>query len=157
MVLKTQQLITQLMPTLVGDQVPIAADALNQLQLWTQGLWGHPIQLVQDSATDSGDTTAATVPMEPTTTGSRPRGTELGRPAGEQLQGEVPLSLGEEDMPGTETEDELRHIARRRRSATRSDPATQPVVEEDSGDPGSEAASRTSHRQRGFHAAMSDD
>ena len=49
MVLRAQQLLTQLMPTLVGDRVPIAAEALNQLHQWSRGLWGHPIQLVRDS------------------------------------------------------------------------------------------------------------
>ena len=99
MVLRAQQPLTQLMPTLVGDQVPIAAEALNQLQLWTRGLWGHPVQLVRDSGTDSGDSTAATVPWIPT--GSR-RGTNRGKEGREAQDG---CSLDTEDMPGTETED----------------------------------------------------
>ena len=65
MVLRAQQLVTQLMPTLVGDQVPLAAEALSQLQSWTRGLWGHDIQLVGDSATDSCGSLADTVAMEP--------------------------------------------------------------------------------------------
>ena len=84
MVLRAQQLLTQLMPTLVRDQVPVAAEALNQLQTWTQGLWGHPIQLVRDAGTDSGDFAAATVPWsppQPLPLGEQPEGMGLWRPA----------------------------------------------------------------------------
>ena len=51
--LRAQQLITQLMPTLVGDQVPVAAEALGQLQQWSRGLWGHDVQLVGDTGPDT--------------------------------------------------------------------------------------------------------
>ena len=54
MILRAQQLVTQLMPTLVGDQVPLAAEALGQLQSWTRGLWG-----------DSAGSMADTVPWHP--------------------------------------------------------------------------------------------
>ena len=65
MILRAQQLVAQLMPTLVGDQVPLAAEALGQLQSWTRGIWGHDIQLVADSATDSCGSMADTVPWHP--------------------------------------------------------------------------------------------
>ena len=34
------------MPTLVGDQIPVAAEARQLLQGWTSSLWGEPIRLI---------------------------------------------------------------------------------------------------------------
>ena len=104
MVLRAQQLLTQLMPTFVGDQVQVAAEALNQLQTLSQGLWGHPIQLVRDSGTDSGHSAAATVPWfppQPPPAGERHEGANLWRRAGAQTTGDAPPSLTDDDMPGT--------------------------------------------------------
>ena len=58
-VLRAQTLLQQLMPTLVGDQLPLAAEALQLLQSWTSALWGEPIRL-----TDSDDL-EATIPWDP--------------------------------------------------------------------------------------------
>ena len=169
MVLRAQQLITQLMPTLVGDQVPIAAEALGQLQSWTRGLWGHDIQLVGDSATDSVSSLMDTVPWNPPqpTRGQAEEGhppgkvqAELWTPAGRQSRGHHgDCSLDSVDMPGTETEDEAFGLERRRRSATT--PATRTAAPTESGEgENNEARGRSeysSHRRRRLHAAMSDN
>ena len=169
MVLRAQQVLTQLMPTLVGDQVPIAAEAFNQLQLWTRGIWGHDIQLVGDSATDSCGSLAEAVPWNPppptrgpatedASPGRAPE--ELWKPAGKQTRGSRlnDCSLDSADMLGTETEDEAFGLQRRRRSATTGARrrATRPERE---GGTTSEAEdpkeAKTSHRRRRLHAAMS--
>ena len=175
MILRAQQLVAQLMPTLVGDQVPLAAEALGQLQSWTRGLWGHDIQLVGDSATDSCGSLADTVPWHPPepvrgqeegSTGPQPiPGEELWRPAGKQSRqsrgrGLNNCSLDSADMPGTETEDEAFGLQRRRRSTSASlrRRATAPTTERDAetAEQGS-GTKATSHRRRRLHAAMTDD
>ena len=174
MILRAQQLVAQLMPTLVGDQVPLAAEALGQLQMWTRGLWGHDIQRVGDSATDSCGSMADTVPWHPPepTRGqeeghARPLpspGDELWRPAGgqsRQSRGRElnDCSLDSADMPGTETEDEAFGLQRRRRSTLassrrRTATTTEPGAKATEQGSGTEAKS---HRRRRLHAAMTDD
>ena len=170
MILRAQQLVTQLMPTLVGDQVPIAAEALSQLQAWSRGLWGHDIQLVGDSATDTGGSQAETVPWNPPAPTRGPgeqaerhrpdTGDELWKPAGLQSQGPQGsnCSLDSEDKPGTETEDEAWGLPRRRRSATTSFRRRSTAsTTEQRGPTTEEGAETTSHRRRRLHAAMADD
>ena len=187
MILRAQQLVAQLMPTLVGDQVPLAAEALGQLQSWTRGIWGHDIQLVADSATDSCGSMADTVPWHPPepTRGPEegsvmPRPThdeELWQPAGRQSRQSRgrelnDCSLDSEDMPGTETEDEAFGLQRRRRSTAQSlrrrtaAPTTEGLqatttVPTTTTEPrvGDDSAGEVnaSHRRRRLHAVMSDD
>ena len=167
MVLRAQQLVAQLMPTLVGDQVPLAAEALSQLQSWTRGLWGHDIQLVGDSATDSCGSMADTVPWQPPEPARGPvegpaRPQSNPGPAGKQSRGRGfnDCSLASADMPGTETEDEAFGLQRRRRSTTararRRSTAPTTEREAETADRGS-GTEGTSHRRRRLHAAMTDD
>ena len=186
MVLRAQQLITQLMPTLVGDQVPLAAEALGQLQQWSRGLWGHNVQLVEDTGPDTCNSLQETVPWNPPqpTRGTteqappEPRGpsrqiggaagqapTELWTPAGEQSKrreergNHGDCSLSSADMPGTETEDEAFGLTRRRRSAATGTRRRRAATE--SREPGTDATvagdEHSSHRRRRLHAVMSDD
>ena len=111
------QLLAQLMPTLVGDQIPLAAEALSQLRAWTHGLWGHPIQLVEDSgttATVSEDTIPwlPPPPLPAQNPGAACEGaTDLWQPAGTRTP---PRSEEDDDadMHGTETEDDMWHYPR---------------------------------------------
>ena len=90
MIRRTQQLLTQLMPTLVGDQVPVAAEALNQLHQWSRGLWSHDVQLVRDSGTDSCESLAATVLMKSILCGAPGARTRAVEASGEaDTQGQV--------------------------------------------------------------------
>ena len=178
MILRAQQLVAQLMPTLVGDQVPIAAEALGQLQAWSRGIWGHNVQLVGDSSTDTGGSQAETVPWLPPEPASRPgeqpersrldtgdSRQELWTPAGRQSKRKEErghlgdCSLSSADMPGTETEDEAFGLTRRRRSAATR--ARRRRATTDPPEPGTETTcagdGNSSHRRRRLHAVMSDD
>ena len=46
--------IQQLLPTLVGDQIPLATEALQLLQGWTTAIWGNPAQQQQASEGTEG-------------------------------------------------------------------------------------------------------
>ena len=186
MVLRAQQLITQLMPTLVGDQVPLAAEALGQLQQWSRGLWGHNVQLVEDTGPDTCNSLQETVPWNPPqptrgTTEQAPTEprvpsrqisgaagqapTELWTPAGvqskrrEERGNHGDCSLSSADMPGTETEDEAFGLTRRRRSAATGTRRRRAATEPR--EPGTDATcagdAHSSHRRRRLHAVMSDD
>ena len=104
MIMLARQLLEQLMPTLIWDQVPLAAEAL---------------KLVEDSGPSNSHPLVGTTssPVKPEVGCN-----ELRRPVGTTAAGETTRATedGDEDtqMPGTETEDETWHISRRKWSAT---------------------------------------
>ena len=48
-ILRAQSNLQELMPTLIGDKIPLAMGALQLQQGWTTSLWGEPIRLIEQS------------------------------------------------------------------------------------------------------------
>ena len=157
-ILRAQSNLQELMPTLIGDQVPLAMEALQLLQGWTTSLWGEPIRLTwrpQSMPAPAGDRRPAGA-----ATGDQPH---QAKPAG---RGE---SWDTEELPGTNTEEEAWGLTRRRRRhddtvadtptpRTTTRPGTPPTsrrlleTANSESQQGVVALNDTTHRRRRMHA-----
>ena len=95
------------------NQIAVASEVAALLQAWSDGLWSEPIQLLQDSgeAGDDEEEEVPTVPWHPPPARDGPAATATAETM-------IPDETQNDDMPGTDTEDEAWHLDRRRRSAT---------------------------------------
>ena len=117
-ILRAQSNLQQLIPTLVGDQIPLATEAFQLLQSWTASLWGEPIRLTEQSDLED------TVPWDPPAAEQKMAGDDdenhdLWRPA-DAVTGDRAGPAGMEswdtaEIHGADTEEEAWGLTRRRR------------------------------------------